>query len=135
MKRFLIYAAIPALIILSACSNGNKNEVIKTTPEEILKAYQGGTSIGDQKFKDKKVEVTGVIDEVDRDVNGVPFVTFTLDNEVLPVFNFKKEQAKVVDSLKTGDKATLVCVGAGELLKTPTFNDCELAGSNVPAAK
>ena len=59
-------------------------------------------------------------------------MTLALDNEVLPVFNFKKEQAKAVASLKAGDKVTLTCVGAGELVRTPTFKDCEVMGG-VPA--
>ncbi len=56
----------------------------------------------------------------------MPFLTFALDNEVLPTFNFKKTQAQAVAALKAGDKVTLTCTGAGELVRTPTFNDCEI---------
>ncbi len=133
MKKLLAYAAVSSLaLILVACGGGKKTEIVKTTPEEILKTYQAGASAGDKKFKGVKVEVTGTVGETDQDLNGVPFMTFALDNEVLPVFNFKKELAKSVASLKAGDKVTLVCVGAGELVRTPTFKDCEFA-INVPA--
>lgn len=130
MKKLLVYTAIPALAFtLTACGGGKKPEIVKTTPEEILKTYQAGAFAGDKKFKGIKVEVTGTVGEIDKNIDNVPFMTFALDNEVLPTFNFKKEQAQAVASLKAGDKVTLVCVGAGELVRTPTFNDCEIAGS------
>ena len=129
MKKLLIFTVVPALAFaLTACGGNKKAEMVKTTPEEILKAYQAGAAAGDKQFKGIKVEVTGTIGETDTDDNGVPYMTFALDNEVLPTFNFKKEQAKAVASLKAGNKVTLVCVGAGELVKTPTFKDCEIAG-------
>ena len=136
LKKLLVYTAIPALaFLLTACGGGKKPETVKTTPEEILKAYQAGTAAGDKKFKGIKVEVTGTVGETDQDLNGVPFMTFALDNEVLPVFNFKKEQAKAVASLKAGDKVTLTCVGAGELVRTPTFKDCEVMGGASAGGK
>ena len=130
MKRLLVYTAVPALLFaLTACGGGKKDGVVKTTPEEILKTYQAGAKAGDQRFKGVKVEVAGVVGEVDQDINGVPFMTFALDNEVLPVFNFKKAQAQAVAALKAGDKVTLACTGAGELARTPAFNDCEIVGN------
>jgi hypothetical protein len=128
MRKY-VACVLPAMaLLLVACSGSTKGDgVVKTTPEEILKAYQSGASAGDRQFKDKAILVTGTVGEVDTDDNGVPYLTFALDNEVLPTFNFKKEQAKAVEGLKVGDKVTLQCVGVGELVRTPTFKDCEVA--------
>lgn len=128
MKRKFAWALLPIFAwMLVACGGAGKEEVIKTTPEEILKTYQNGATAGDQRFKGKKVEVTGVIAETDITDNGIPYLTFALDNEVLPVFNFKKDQAKAVASLKSGAKVTLNCIGAGELIRTPAFKDCMIS--------
>ena len=136
MKKLLAYTAIPALaFLLTACGGRKKPEIVRTTPEEILKAYQAGAAAGDRQFKGVRVEVTGKVGETDKDLDGVPYMTFALDNEVLPVFNFKKEQAKAVASLKAGDKVTLACVGAGELVRTPTFKDCEVMGGASAGGK
>lgn len=136
MKKSLLFALIPALaVILTACGGAKKDELIKTTPEEILKAYQRGAAAGDQQFKGKKVEVTGIVGETDKTDTGIPYLTFALDNEVLPTFNFKKDQAKAVAALKSGDKVTLNCVGAGELIRTPAFNDCVISGNAQAGSK
>ena len=133
MKKYLVCALPVMALLVAGCGGSGKGDgVVKTTPEEILKAYQAGASAGDRQFKGKAVLVTGTVGEVDTDDNGVPYLTFALDNEVLPTFNFKKEQAKAVQGFKVGDKVTLQCVGAGELVRTPTFNDCEVAKTPAP---
>lgn len=136
MKKHWVFVVIPVLAcILTACGGAKKDDLVKTTPEEILKAYQNGTSAGDQQFKGKKVEVTGIVGETDKTDNGIPYLTFASENEVTPTFNFRKDQEKVVASLKPGEKVTLTCVGAGELLRTPAFNDCVISGNAKTGGK
>lgn len=129
MEKWLVCITIPVLVFtLMACRSEKKLDIIKITPAEILKVYQSGASAGDRQFKGAKVEVTGTVGEIDNDLNGRPFVVFALDSEISPIFNFEKRQAQAVASLKAGDKVTLTCTGAGELVRIPTFNDCKITG-------
>lgn len=93
---------------------------------ELAAAYEENSVSADNLFKGKRLQVTGVIADINTDMFGDAYIAFKAGNE------FMRPQAKFVEkqvaaSLKKGSKVTLICTGAGDVMKTPMLKDCSPA--------
>lgn len=94
----------------------------------IAKAYDENTVAADQQFKGKKFKVFGTVIEISTDFMGNPYITLSggVNEFMEPQFSFEESQAPQLASLKKGSKVTLVCVGRGDIAKTPMSGSCSM---------
>lgn len=102
-----------------------KAEAIKVSASELASAYKKNEVAADEKYKNKKIEISGEIESIDSGVGDEPrirlqsgelFVAVTLEG-------ISKAEAK---KLNKGDKLTAVCKGDGEIIGSPQLKDCKI---------
>lgn len=102
-----------------------KAEAIKVTAAELAAAYKKNEVAADEKYKGKKIEITGTVESIDSGAGDEPrvqleggemFITVTLQD-------IPKDEAK---KLSKGDKVKAVCKGDGEIIGFPKLKDCKL---------
>lgn len=98
------------------------------TASEIASAYDENTVAADLKFKDKKVKVTGTIDDINTDFTGDPVLILKAGSNPFQQPHFKFDQANLqqIADLKKGTKVSLICTGKGDIAKTPMLDHCSL---------
>lgn len=87
-------------------------ETIKISAVDLLAAYDENAVKADQDYKDKTLEVTGIVKSIDKDVLDDVFVTINDGGEysfisVQCYFEDENEIAKTAE-LKAGDEVTIV---------------------------
>jgi hypothetical protein len=99
-----------------------------TTATAIAQAYEENTVAADQRFKGKKFKITGTVADINTDFMGDPYVTLKggVNQFMEPQFGFDKSSSAQLASLKKGATITLVCIGKGDIAKTPIWGSCEL---------
>ena len=102
---------------------------------DIVSAYGENTVAADQKFKDKKFKISGIVSDINTDLMGDPYITLSGGgNQFMePHFGFEKSEAAQLANLKKGAMVTLVCIGKGDVAKTPMSDSCLLV-DDVDAA-
>lgn len=103
-------------------------ELPVVTADAIAKAYDENTVAADQRFKGKQFKVSGVIDAINTDFMGDPYITLKggVNQFMEPQFKFDKAALDQLATLKKGMTVTLVCTGAGDIAKTPMNEECSL---------
>lgn len=147
MKKFFKWVGILlggfiALIVVigvtaSPTDNATKSEPatvsaappMPATAQEILTRYKDNEVAADQKFKGKKLAVSGKVDAIQSGMGDAPFLVLVAGGE----YEFNKPQAHMENSekdkvvaLKKGQMVKLVCTGNGEIAGTPMLSDCVL---------
>ncbi|WP_411390703.1 OB-fold protein [Pseudomonas sp. MPB23] len=104
-------------------------EPLKTyTSTQVAKSYDDNTVAADALFKGKRVKVTGRITDINTDFRGNPYLVLAGSNQFLgPQFKFDKSSISVMATLKKGVTVSVICTGAGDVIKTPMFEDCEMS--------
>ena len=101
---------------------------LSVTAAEFAQAYADNTVAADQKFKEKRFTVTGVVDDINTDIMGRPYLVLRGGQAFLaPQFVFAKDQANYAAGLKKGARVILICVGLGDIAKTAMAGDCQPA--------
>lgn len=95
---------------------------------QIAQAYEENTVAADQMFKDKWFRVSGVVDSINTDFLGKPYITLRggVNQFMEPQFGFDKDQASIVAGIRKGTKVVLACEGHGDVAKTPMSRNCKL---------
>lgn len=97
------------------------------TPTQLAKAYEENTVAADDLYKDKKLRITGKIDEIATGLTDEPYLVMKGGNPFMgPQLHFDKDARSSVAKLKKGQQVTVLCTGAGDLAKTPMAKDCAL---------
>jgi len=98
------------------------------TATELASAYNDNTVAADQKFKGKKFKVSGVVDSINTDIFGNPYITLRggVNQFMEPQFKFEKSATTQLSSLKKGMSVVLVCEGNGDVAKTPMSKSCSI---------
>ena len=98
------------------------------TASDIAFAYNENTVAADQKFKGKKFKISGTVVDINTDFMGDPYITLRggVNQFMEPQFGFEKSDAAQLANLKKGSKVTLICVGKGDIAKTPMSGSCSL---------
>ncbi|WP_122678677.1 OB-fold protein [Pseudomonas viridiflava] len=95
------------------------------TALQVSTGYDENTVAADMLYKDKRVQVTGRILDINTDFMGYPYLILAGHNRMLaPQFKFGKSHLSSIAALKKGAEVSVVCTGTGDLAKTPMFNDC-----------
>jgi hypothetical protein len=95
---------------------------------ELAAAYNDNTIAADQKYKGKKYKVSGTVAAINTDFLGNPYLTLKggVNQFMEPQFKFEKSETAQLATLKKGAKVTMVCIGNGDVVKTPMSESCTL---------
>lgn len=94
--------------------------------QQLAQAYDRNTVAADQQFKGKRFKVSGVVDSINTDLFGKPYVTLRggVNQFMQPQFKLGSEHANYAASLQQGMRITLECRGRGDVAKTPMSDEC-----------
>lgn len=101
---------------------------IKVTASQLYSDYEANEVAADAKYKDKKVEITGTISSIGKDLMDTPYVALVVSPNN-PVFSvqcmFKKGDESQLAALAKGSDITLKGKVGGKLGNV-LINDCSL---------
>ncbi|MBS7327845.1 MAG: hypothetical protein KIG68_03725 [Oxalobacter sp.] len=139
MKK-LAWITVPLMTLALTGCGGKKSsgggdaksaeQTVTATPQEMVKAYAANTVAADQKFKDKRIKVTGVVKDINTGITGAPYVIMSTGYKYGlydPHFNFSKDHLNELAKVQKGKSITVICTGHGDIAKTPMNEDCELS--------
>ncbi|WP_049269406.1 OB-fold protein [Pseudomonas aeruginosa] len=94
--------------------------------QQLAQAYDRNTVAADQQFKGKRFKVTGVVDSINTDMFGNPYVTLRggVNQFMEPQFELNDAHANYAAGLQSGMRISLICTGRGDVAKTPMSKDC-----------
>jgi hypothetical protein len=80
---------------------------IEVTANEIYQAYEDNQIVADEQFKDKYIIVTGIVDDIKKDILGNPYVTLETSSYWSVQCMFPKEDIAVLTKLSKGQKVRI----------------------------
>ena len=100
--------------------------LIEVSAQQLAQAYDRNTVAADQQFKDKRFKVTGVVDAINTDMFGNPYVTLRggVNQFMEPQFELDDAHANYAAGLQSGMRISLICTGRGDVAKTPMSKNC-----------
>lgn len=100
--------------------------LFEVSAQQLAQAYDRNTVAADQQFKGKRFKVTGVVESINTDVFGNPYVTLRggVNQFMEPQFELDDPHANYAAGLQTGMRISLICTGRGDVAKTPMSEDC-----------
>lgn len=105
----------------------NTSEMTQFTAQEITDAYERNTVSADQQFKGKWILMKGVVASISTDISNDAYVTFDTANSFnSPRATFIKTENDELATLNKGQHIRALCIGNGDILKTPMLKDCTL---------
>lgn len=98
------------------------------TARELAKLYEENTVAADNKFKDKRFEISGTVTNISTDFTGSAVIELSggVNQFMEPHAELADSDKQKAASLKKGQKISLICTGAGDIGKTPMLDDCIL---------
>lgn len=92
----------------------------------MAKAYELNAVTADQQFKGKRFNVTGVVDSINTDLFGNPYVTLRggVNQFIELQFALDDAHANYATGPQSGMRISLFCTGRGNVAKTPMSKDC-----------
>ncbi|AJG14346.1 hypothetical protein RK21_02838 [Pseudomonas plecoglossicida] len=100
--------------------------LFEVSAQQLAQAYDRNTVAADQQFKGKTFKVTGVVDSINTDLFGSPYVTLRggVNQFMEPQFQLDDAHANYAAGLQSGMRISLICTGRGDVAKTPMSKDC-----------
>ena len=100
----------------------------EVTADSIASAYSENTIAADLQFKGKKFKVTGIVTDISTDFMGKPYITLqsSVNRFMKPQFSFEESEVARLANLKKGSTVSIICIGKGDIAKTPMSGSCTL---------
>lgn len=100
--------------------------LLQVTAQQLAQAYDRNTVAADQQFKGKRFKVTGVVDAINTDMFGNPYVTLRggVNQFMEPSFRLDEAYTDFAAKLHSGMRISLICTGRGDVAKTPMSKAC-----------
>lgn len=100
--------------------------LLEVSAQQLAQAYDRNTVAADQQFKGKAFKVTGVVDSINTDLFGNPYVTLRggVNQFMEPQFELDDAHANYAAGLQSGMRISLICTGSGDVAKTPMSKGC-----------
>ncbi|MDR1463624.1 MAG: OB-fold putative lipoprotein [Azoarcus sp.] len=92
---------------------------------QLARDYDANTVAADQKYKDKEFKVSGKVSDISTDFTGAPYVSMG-GGFAPPQFSFDRDAADQLAKIKKGMQLTLLCIGKGDIAKTPMSGECRI---------
>jgi hypothetical protein len=90
--------------------------------DALIKAYQDNEVAADEKYKGKKMRVTGKLASIDSGLDDEPVLQ--LGTQIFPLVQAHGVEKKIAANLKKDTNITVECKGDGELASIPQLKDC-----------
>ena len=99
---------------------------MEVSAQQLALAYDRNTVAADQQFKGKYFKVTGVVDAINTDMFGNPYVTLRggVNQFMEPQFELDHAHSDYAAGLSQGMRISLTCKGRGDVAKTPMSDEC-----------
>ena len=99
-------------------SNSSKDNLMKVDCNVLYKDYKDNPIKADSKYRDKELQLTGIIGNIDRDVGQNPYIVFKLDEYGTESIKMSFNDDKTVENLKKGQKITVKGTCGGTFTNT-----------------
>ena len=99
---------------------------MELTASELYRAYEANEVSADQQYKGKRLLITGVVENIGKDVMDNPYVALKIDFLKGVNCYFDDENNKVLSQLNKGQKIQIIGTCAGLTLTDVVVRDCEL---------
>lgn len=98
----------------------------EVSAQQLAQAYDRNTVAADQQFKGKRFKVSGVVDSINTDLFGKPYVTLRggVNQFMQPQFKLDSAHVNYAASLQQGMRIVLECEGRGDVAKIPMSDEC-----------
>lgn len=95
---------------------------------DLAQAYEENTVAADAAFKDKKFKVSGVVQSINTDIFGNPYLVLRggVNQFMEPQFSFDSDSTAQLSAIRKGMKVNLICTGRGDIAKIPMSGNCAL---------
>lgn len=108
-------------------SKGSAPNVMKIDYKSLYKDYNDNPINADSKYKDKKLQLTGKIANIDRDIGKNPYITFNVDEYGAQSIKMSFDDDKTVAALKKGQNVTVIGTCSGTFASTVVvINNCSI---------
>ncbi len=94
------------------------------TPEELYASYNSNEVAADEKYKNKKLAITGVISDIGKDILNDPYISFKIDYLQSVTCYFSKDEIKKIAKLNKGETITVIGKCGGLILTNVIIKDC-----------
>lgn len=99
---------------------------MEVTASELYRAYEANEVSADQQYKGKRLLITGVVENIGKDVMDNPYVALKIDFLKGVNCYFDYENNKVLSQLNKGQEIQIIGTCAGLTLTDVVVRDCEL---------
>jgi hypothetical protein len=99
------------------------NRPIKASAPELQKAYEDNEVQADMRYKGRRLQVTGTVASISKDVLDKPFLSLAGGEMFSSVLANGLPESQLA-RLHKGDRVTVVCQGAGMTLRSAVLRDC-----------
>ena len=99
---------------------------MEVTASELYRAYEANEVSADQQYKGKRLLITGVVENIGKDVMDNPYVALKIDFLKGVNCYFDDENNKVLSHLSKGQKIQIIGTCAGLTLTDVVVKDCGL---------
>jgi hypothetical protein len=96
------------------------------TSEELYIAYQQNEVAADEKYKGKKLAISGEIENIGKDIMDNPYVSFKVDVLENVTCYFSKDNTNALSNLKKGQVVTLTGECRGITLQNVVIKECQI---------
>lgn len=108
--------------------NNLSKDLPSTSAIQTEEAYNENQVAADQKYFNKTFLLTGIIKSINSGLGNEPYIIFRGMNYFASTqARFTKGSIEKIAALKNGQSLELVCDGAGSIVGTPMFNNCQFA--------
>lgn len=107
--------------------SGPTKEVYKTTAKQLYQDYEANEVAADEKMKGKLIEVSGVIESIDKDAfDNIVLHLKTGNSFAAAMITLKDSEKDAAIKLKKGNKITVICTSMLRLLSSPNGRKCTI---------
>lgn len=96
------------------------------TSSELYKAYEENEVSADEKYKGKKIAITGIIDNIGKDPMDNPYISFKENYLQGITCYFSEKNIKDISQLNKGDKITIIGECRGFVLTNVIIRKCDI---------
>lgn len=117
-------AAAQAAALSESGDSAIDAQPISVTATTLYKDYQANEISADGKYKGKPLLITGTIDSIQSDFSDNPIIQLATGE--FGQVQLKGIEKSVAAGLSKGEKLTASCNGAGEVIGSPTADNCTI---------
>ena len=108
-------------------TSSQAQDVYRTTPDELYNDYDANEVATDVKIAGRPVEVTGLIESIDKDFSNTIVINMPITNQYMPaMFHLRDSQTQAAIKLKKGQTVTLLCKDMMRLMNVPSGSYCTI---------